>query len=229
MGKNILVIASHPDDEVLGMGGTIARHADDGDMVAVCILCGRAEAREKKPDGNGLQMQLHEAGKVVGVKEVVFYNFPNVAFNMVAELDLVRAVEECIIRFRPEIVYTHHRSDVNVDHRTTYSATIAAIRLPERGGGRGEGLPVVKRVLCYETPSSTDWEAPFAESFMPNVFIDISRTLERKLEACAQYKEIMRPFPHPRSNEAILALAQRRGVQAGLTAAEAFMLLRMIE
>lgn len=228
MAKNVLVIAAHPDDEVLGPGGTLARHAREGDGVFACILCREADARAGHPGADRLADHIRRAAERIGIRDCVTFDFPNVRFNTVPALELVQAIEEAILRFQPEVVYTHHRGDVNADHRAAFDATAAAIRLPERAGERGRALRPVRRVLAYETPSSTDWSLTRADPFVPNVYVDISGTFETKIAACKEYQGVLRQYPHPRSEEGLRALAQHRGMAASLPFAEAFVLLREI-
>lgn len=224
---NVLVVASHPDDEILGVGGTIARHAADGDSVYACILCERCLARKNKPKHDEFLEQVHAAKDKIGIKDILFFDFPNIQMNTVPMLKVVEAIEQAIIQFKPEVVYTHHWGDVNDDHRVVSHATMAAIRLPERGTVPELPRNLIQKVLCYETPTSTEWAPPSVErAFLPNVFVDIEATLDRKLMALQCYKNVMREYPHPRSAEAIKAHAKDCGVKVGLKAAESFVLVR---
>lgn len=224
---NVLVIAAHPDDEILGVGGTIARHAADGDSVYACILCEQCLARKNKPKHDEFLEQVHAAKDKIGIQDILFFVFPNIQMNTVPMLKVVEAIEQAIIRFKPEVVYTHHWGDVNDDHRVVSHATMAAIRLPERGTVLELPRNLIQKVLCYETPTSTEWAPPSMErAFLPNVFVDIEATLDRKLMALQCYQNVMREYPHPRSAEAIKAHAKDCGVKAGLKAAESFVLVR---
>lgn len=225
--KKVLVIGAHPDDEILGVGGTIARHTAQGDEVYACLLCEHVTARKNKPEHALFLEQVHAAKNIVGIKEILFFDFPNIQMNTVPTLKIVQAIEEAIVRFRPEIIYTHHSGDVNDDHHVVFRATMAAIRLPERGNVAGLQRNMIKEVLCYETPSSTEWAPPLpGNAFLPNIFVDIRDFLDKKLAALACYENVMKPYPHPRSVEAMKAKAKTTGVQAGLEAAEAFVLMR---
>lgn len=228
MSTNVLVIAAHPDDEAIGPGGTLARHAKNGDSVFGCILCGKADARTGHPGVEELTVHARRSAKRLGMRDFMTFNFPNIRFNTVPLLEIVEAIEEAIQKCSPQIIYTHYRSDVNADHQIVSDATAAAIRLPERRSGRASGLPVIKRILAYETPSSTDWSLAPAHPFAPNVYVDIAETLEIKIAACREYEGMLRTYPHPRSEEGIRLLAQNRGMAAGLRFAEAFVLLREI-
>lgn len=227
---NILVIVAHPDDEVLGCGATIAKHVADGNRVYVCSLCEMVSARTNKPEHDRFMKQVKDAERVLGVKETMFFDFPNIKFNTVPALELVQAIEKAIIKFKPEVVYTHHKGDVNVDHQVVFDATMAAIRLPERGSVPDLPRNMIRKVLAYEIPSSTEWAAPMpAFAFLPNVFVDVTATFKKKVEAAKCYESIIKEPPHPRSLEALEALATFRGAQSSLKKAEAFMLIRQLE
>jgi len=218
---NVLVVAAHPDDETLGVGGTIARHVENRDEVRVCILTDGVTARHGH---TALQQErASEACRVLGVKNVAFFGLPDQHLDALPLIDVIRPIEQSVQEFRPVIVYTHFNQDANQDHRIAFQATIVATR--------PSGADGVKRVLCYETASSTEWAAPFTGNvFAPNVFIDIGATLSKKLEAMQMYVGThvseVKPFPHPRSFEAIETYAKRHGIVVGLTAAEPFMLVR---
>lgn len=221
----ILVVAAHPDDEVLGCGGTIARHAREGDDVHILILGEGITSRYADPSAapadalEGLHEQAKKAGTLLGAKGVTLRGFPDNRFDTVPLLDIVKAVEEKVQEIKPAVVYTQHGGDLNVDHQRTFRAVLTATR-PLAGSS-------VKRVLAYEVPSSTEWAfRQFAPAFRPNVFVDIAATLEAKKDALALYEEEARAFPHPRSPEALDAHARYWGSVAGLPAAEAFQLIR---
>ncbi|MBI5298916.1 MAG: PIG-L family deacetylase [Deltaproteobacteria bacterium] len=166
----------------------------------------------------------------MGIKDILFFDFPNIKMNTVSTLDIVQAIEKAIVEVRPEVVYTHHRGDVNDDHRVVSEATMAAIRLPERGTVPGLPRNLIRRVLCYPAPSSTDWAPLYPDTaFLPNVFVDIKGFLETKIKALQCYGNVMREYPHPRSIEAVTAQAKVYGVQAGLEMAEAFVLIRELK
>ena len=224
----ILVVAAHPDDEVLGCGGVMARHAARGDRVHILILGEGAMSRHATPTPKGrreverLRHAAQRAARLLGAKELVHDSLPDNRFDTVPLLDLVKAVERMKARVRPETVYTHHGGDLNVDHRCVHEAVLAACRpLP--------GDPV-KQLLAFETLSSTEWAQTVGTGvFQPDRFVDISRTLGKKLAACRAYRSEFRRFPHPRSLEGVAALARQRGMSVGLRSAEAFMTIRHIE
>lgn len=227
MNKKILVVAAHPDDEVLGCGGTIARLAQEGHAVFITILGeGITSRTTHRETANQTQVQaLHDCSKQVagllGAKDLFIYSLPDNRFDTVPLLDIIKIIEERISHLSPEVIYTHHRGDLNIDHSIVHRATLTATR-PIAGQS-------VKRVYAYEVPSSTEWAfGQFTTGFQANVFFDISVTLEKKIEAMEIYESESRTFPHPRSPEALRALAKRWGAVAGLGAAEAFDLIREI-
>jgi LmbE family N-acetylglucosaminyl deacetylase len=219
--SRVLVVAAHPDDETLGAGGTIARHTSAGDEVWVCLLSEGASSRHDEVE---LQKSCAErACEVLGVHKVVFLDFPDQRLDTISLIDIIRPIESCIESLQPDLVYTHFMEDANQDHRIAYRATLVATR-PVPGFS-------VKQLLCFETPSSTEWAAPFPGSvFAPNVYVDITETLPTKLEAMSKYADThvseVREFPHPRSLEALEVYAKRHGVKVGRPAAEPFMLVR---
>lgn len=226
---NVLVICAHPDDEVLGLGGTLVKHKINGDNVYSCILCERATARQNKPEHQHFLKQIHEAANIIGIKDIMFFDFPNIRMNVIPMLDIVQSIEKSIIKFKPTIIYTHHVGDLNDDHKIVFNATMAAIRLPERQNIEELPTNLIREVLCYEVPSSTEWGAPLPGLvFSPNVFVDIKETFKLKIKALQQYVEIVKEYPHPRSLENLEALAKYRGAQSGYELAEAFMLVRGI-
>jgi LmbE family N-acetylglucosaminyl deacetylase len=222
----VLVVAAHPDDEVLGCGGTIARHADANDHVHVLIVAEGATSRQKNRDPSqasdelsALEVAAKQAGVILGVQGVDLLRLPDNRLDSLDRLDLIKQIEDFISRYQPQVVFVHHSGDVNVDHRRLHEAVVTACRpLP--------GMPV-RRLLSFEVASSTEWQPPAsAPSFQPNWFVDISAQWPRKREALEVYASEMRPWPHARSLEALEHLARWRGSQVGVEAAEAFCLLR---
>jgi LmbE family N-acetylglucosaminyl deacetylase len=222
---NVLCVVAHPDDELLGCGATIRRLRDEGHNIFTCVLCGPADARHDRPDLERLRRVAAEAAEIIGVNESVQYEFKNIQFNVVPHLDMVRAIEETIRRFRPDWVFTHHGGDLNIDHRVCYDATMSAVMLPQR---MSSDLPPtqIKRVYLFEVLSSTDWAPPTEPAFRPNSFFDVRGTFEAKLAALDAFEGALKPFPHSRSRENLRNLAGLRGAQIGIELAEAFTIVR---
>lgn len=215
---NTLFVVAHPDDEVLGAGATIHKLIQEGHNVAVCTLVNRAAARANLSDT--LLADQAKAFEIMGVKKSFAGDFPNIQMNTVPHVRLVQFIESAIEEFRPESIYTHHPSDTNNDHVMTSYAAQAASRLFQRK----PGLPLLRQFIYMEVPSSTEWSfASPVNRFSPNMYVEIGKEgLDVKLRALAAYVGVMRPYPHPRSEEAIIGLAAYRGVQAGINYAEAF-------
>ena len=213
-----LVVVAHPDDEALGAGATIGKLIKQGNEVAVATMANHAAARANISDT--LAEDQQEAFRIMGISKYYAADFPNIKMNTVAHLDLVQFAEKCIEDFGAEAIITHHPSDTNDDHIQTSHAVAAAVRLAQRK----EGTPALKLVLYMEIMSSTEWSLDSsAKKFDPNYFVEIGKEgLEQKLKALYAYKGIMRPYPHPRSDEAVKGLAAFRGGQAGCKYAEAF-------
>ena len=222
----ILVIAAHPDDEVLGCGGTIARLAKEN-QVYIAILgegvTSRYAQREQADPSivQALRARSRQVAELLGAQDLSMYNLPDNRFDTVPLLDIVKIIEELVARLAPQVIYTHHGGDLNIDHVCVHRATLTATRPMTRDA--------VKTIYAYEVASSTEWAfQKLSPMFQPNVFVDISDTLELKLRAMRLYESEARPFPHPRSPLALQAVAQRWGSVAGLEAAEAFELVRDI-
>lgn len=233
----ILVIAAHPDDEVLGMGGTIKKYTKNKHDVKIVIMATGVFARRSqnyknstkyKVDKNTLKTMeeklidlrhdAKKAAKIMGVNDIEFMDFPDNEMDKISNLEITKKIESIIQQFEPTTVFTHSQYDVNVDHRILYDATITATRPTSNCA--------VKKVISFEVPSSTEWYFP--SRFSPNMFIDINRELPFKIRALLAYKNEIRDFPHPRSAEAIEVIAKRWGTVSGFKAAEAFCLVRHI-
>jgi LmbE family N-acetylglucosaminyl deacetylase len=225
--NSILVVAAHPDDEILGCGGTMTRLAREGHEVRIVILAeGMSSRYAHREDADPQQLQhLHaraqQAADKVGAKELVLCKLPDNRLDTVPLLEVVKLVEELVTRFRPEVIYTHHPGDLNVDHGVVHRAVLTATR-PVAG-------QCVSEIYAFEVPSSTEWAFQRLEPlFRPSVFVDITETLETKIKALACYDTETRKFPHPRSPEALRAIATRWGSVVGLQAVEAFELIRSV-
>lgn len=214
-----LAIVAHPDDESLGCGGTLYLDAERG-PTAVLVMSGKANARVARPTDSQLLDDFETAMAHLKVSHWTLCELPNIKFNTIPHLEVVQTIESAIRLYQPRRVICHHPNDLNDDHRTTARATLVAVRLPQRSTEIGR----IEEVLAMETLSATDWS--FGQSgpaFRPNYFVELGdEALRVKLEAIASYRGVMRPYPHPRSVEAITALAQYRGATAGLCNAEAF-------
>jgi len=227
--RKILVVAAHPDDEVLGCGGTIAklsRVRGGGAEVYLLILgegmTSRYEKREKGMQSmelKKLKSNINAAVKILGIKKTFVHDFPDNRFDSVALLDIVKVVERVKSEVKPDVIYTHHRGDLNIDHRATYDAVLTACR-PIQG-------ETVREIYSFEVLSSTEWNYP--NSFSPNAYVDISESIDKKIAAMKAYKSELKDWPHPRSGKAIEVLAQQRGCEVGLEYAEAFELIRKID
>lgn len=220
----ILIVAAHPDDEILGCGGAMARWVRERHDVTIGILGEGLTSRLAKRTGvarkdlRALQSASVRAAAAVGVSNVRFFHLPDNQFDTIPLLKVVKMIEKLCADVQPEIILTQHGGDLNIDHVVTFRAVMTAVR-PMKGGS-------VRRILAYEVASSTEWAfGRFAPRFQPNWFVDISATLEQKIRAMKCYEGEVRKFPHPRSPEALRAAAQRWGTQVGFEAAEAFELV----
>lgn len=225
--RSVLVVAAHPDDEVLGCGGTIARLAKEGHEVYISVLGEGATSRydERNEAVNRLVEELHarshEVARYLSAKDVFLFSLPDNRFDTTPLLDIVKMVENLVDKLRPDVIYTHHAGDLNIDHQVVHRAVLTATRPLNN-------CPV-KEIYAFEVPSSTEWAfEQLGPMFRPNVFLDITETLEVKVQAMQLYASEARPFPHPRSPEALRAIARRWGSVVGLEAAEAFQLIRSI-
>lgn len=227
MIRTVAVVAAHPDDEVLGCGGVIARHVQDGDRVHVLIVAEGAISRsatrnveEARSELAGLAEAATVANQILGSTTVELLHYPDNRMDSVDLLDVAKSIEGFIEKCRPETVYTHFSGDLNRDHQIVSEATEIACRpIPNCG---------ILELLMFEVASSTGWRAGAATTFSPNYYCDISATLELKLRALSAYAAEMRPWPHARSIEAVEFQAKWRGASVGLAAAEAFVLGRRI-
>jgi len=216
---SILIVVSHPDDEVLGCGGTVAQLVKQGIPARACILVGNAGARQHRPELDQFKDDINHAQEILGLDEPILGDFPNVQLNIVPHLELVQFVEGAIEETQANVIFTHHPSDLNNDHHHTSIACQAAARLFQRRSG----IPPLKALYFMEIVSSTDWSFPQGkDAFMANTFFPIPDTIEQKIESLQAYSGVMRDFPHPRSVEIIKGLAAYRGGQAGVPYAEAF-------
>ena len=217
----VLVVAPHPDDDVLGCGGVMARHVARGDNVHVLVVTRGAPELVPMGEVERNRKQLREAHRVLGVTEARFLDFPAARLDTVPGHELADTIGICIREIQPSVVYLPHGGDIHADHQAVHLATLVAAR-PINGCS-------VKKLLTYETLSETEWGSPRPESaFIPTVFVDIADYLETKSKAMNCLKMQLKKFPHPRSLEGIEALARLRGATVGVSAAEAFSLAREV-
>jgi LmbE family N-acetylglucosaminyl deacetylase len=215
-GNRVLAVAAHPDDEVLGCGGTLALHVDAGDEVTIVVACEGESLRY----GAGMVNQasdIAEAAKVLGAVAVRTLGFPDQRLDTLNLVEVIRPLEQAVAETRPHVVYCQYGGDINRDHHLLFQAALVATR------------PVVdqiRAVYAFETASSTEWAFP--RTFVPDTWIDISSTLERKIQAMACYRSEVRDYPHPRSLESLRNQAMHRGNQVALRAAEVFMTVRRV-
>lgn len=224
--KKILVVAAHPDDEVLGSGATVSRLVKEGREAYTLILGEGITSRDEKRDIKKrfgeikeLKEQIQKANEIIGIKKVFIEKFPDNRFDTVSFLDIVKTIEKVKNKIKPDVIFTHYENDLNIDHQITYKAVLIATR------------PVVdetvKEIYSFEILSSTEWNYPL--TFSPNVYFDISETIKIKQKAMSEYKSELRDYPHPRSLEGIKNNAKLWGVKVGLDYAEAFKCVRIIK
>ena len=226
MQKRVLTVAAHPDDEVLGCGGSMARHVTDGDEVFVIFMADGVGARSsiKRLNNNELKERKQAAFSacgILGVKNLHFLDFPDNRMDTLPLLDIIQPLERLIDEIKPDIVYTHHHCDLNIDHQITHRAVMTACRpLPTQ---------CVKTILAFEVVSSTEWALESEKKFIPNYFITLScEHAKKKLSAIQAYDKEMRAFPHVRSAENIENLMKVRGASAGVNLCESFEVIRLI-
>ena len=219
MNKTILVIAAHSDDEALGCSGVIARHVAEGDKVHLLFMTDGVASRSGSGDGDNRLTSAHGASKILRVTSFTNLNFPDNKMDSIPLLGIVKEVENKISKLQPEIIYTHHIGDLNVDHQITHKAVVTACR-PQPSF-------CVEEIYAFEVLSSTEWSTPGVEPFSPNVYIDITDYIDIKKQVLEVYSEEIRQPPHSRSIDNALRLNALRGNSVGVDYAEAFELIRM--
>ncbi|RPG87089.1 MAG: PIG-L family deacetylase [Crocinitomicaceae bacterium TMED209] len=221
--KKVLCVVAHPDDEALGVGGTLIKHSKNKDKVELIILSEGESAKKIKADKNPDRLaSALNWSKIAKVNLYKVFNYPDQKIDTIPQLKIVNSLEEIIENLKPDIVYIHHPNDINKDHQIAAQATLVALRPISYHKIKPE-------IRTFETPSSTDQapsELPYI--FRPNFYVDIQSEWNEKLLALKAYSKELKPFPHPRSIKAIEALAIKRGSEAGLKKAEAFCIIRKI-
>lgn len=222
MNKKILILAAHADDEVLGCGGAILKHVKSCDQVHIIFLAdGESSRINVSQDAlRERRKATDQACKILGVHSYHFLDLPDNRLDSIPFLDIVQKVEAIFSNLKPDIIYTHHSGDLNIDHRIA-NAVVMTICRPLPGSS-------VQDIFTFEVMSSTEWGGVGGIAFVPNVFIDISDELQDKMRALEAYKQEMREFPHSRSAIHIQSLAIHRGSCVGFSAAEGFMLIRSL-
>lgn len=226
MSKKILIVAAHPDDEVLGCFGTVSKLIKEGYEAYTLILgegkTSRLDTRKVEENKEQLEIlndEIKKANDIIGIKKCFVYDFPDNRFDSVDLLDIIKVISKIKEEIKPDIIFTHYENDLNIDHKITYQAVITATRPIENES--------VKEIYSFEILSSTEWQYPI--SFSPDVFFDIQDTIELKLNAMQCYKSELCLYPHPRSLEGIELNAKYNGMRVGKNYVEAFKSVRVIK
>lgn len=214
MSKRILVVAAHPDDELLGCGGTVALHSRAGDCITAVIVC-EGESLRYGPNGVGQADHTRRAARTLGVQDVRVLGFPDQKLDTVTLTEIITPLERIVREVRPEIIYCQYGGDANRDHEILFRALLVATRPIEE---------CIEAVYAFDTASSTEWGYP--RTFVPDTWVEITETLEQKIAAMACYESEVRPYPHPRSLEALRHRARAWGNQHCVEAAEVFVTVR---
>jgi LmbE family N-acetylglucosaminyl deacetylase len=228
--KRIMVVVAHPDDELLGLGATMNRLISECSVTTHVVILGegitsRSEVRDRNKWENELQQHranIRSAQAAIGYHSVSIHDFPDNRFDTVALLDIIKVIEKEKNVFRPDVIFTHHGGDVNIDHQRTFEAVMTACRPMQE--------EQVKTIITFETPSGTEWRASSdPRHFIPNLFVTVTEEqVKAKIKGMEMYEFEKRPYPHPRSPEALTVQAQRWGISVGADYAEAFCLIRLI-
>lgn len=224
--ERILVIAAHPDDEVLGMGGTIAKLTSQGKEVHLLIVTDGSTSQYKGSENIGeilysKKQETKKSSDILGIKSIMYGMLPDMKLDVTPHIDVNQVIEKAIDFIKPDTVFTHFWGDVNMDHRCVYNSTMVAVR-PVKS-------QCVKEIYCYSVPSSTEWSpATTPTIFMPNLFVDISKEAQMKYKAMLAYKTEIREYPHPRSVEYLKKDDEATGLRIGIKAAESFVMIRKL-
>jgi LmbE family N-acetylglucosaminyl deacetylase len=228
--KRILIVVAHPDDELLGLGATMHRLINDENVTTRVVILGEGITSRStnrsiskwKAELKTHKKNIYTAAKHIGYHYISFHNLPDNRFDSVNLLDIIKIVEDEKMNFKPDVVFTHHGGDLNIDHRLTFQAVLTACRPLSNEN--------VRSIFTFETPSGTEWRSPTDPShFLPNFFMSISqKNIEAKIRGMEAYTFEKRPYPHPRSPEALTIQAKRIGIIVGEKMAEAFCLIRHV-
>lgn len=217
----VLVVAAHPDDEILGVGGTVAAHIDRGDEVTAVVMCEGVSIRYDAKRHDEVARQARQAASILGVTDLVLKSLPDQRLDTLPLGEVIGEIEEIVRARQPETVYTHFGGDINRDHQIIAEAVLVATR--------PYAAPSVREILMFETPSSTEWgSSQLLPAFDPAVFVDIESVFDRKVEAFLSYTAEVVDYPHPRSAEALRARAQFWGNRVNRNLAEAFTVVRSL-
>jgi LmbE family N-acetylglucosaminyl deacetylase len=220
--KKILIFSPHPDDETLGAGGAIAKHAKNGDSLYWCIVTEGYTPEWSEQFLAKRKKEVAEVEKIYGFKKTFSLGFPSVKLDLQGSKKINDAIAKVISEVKPDVIYAPYPGDLNIDHGIVFHSIMVASR-PKDGMH-------IEKILCYETLSETEWGAHSKErAFVPNAYVDIQETFEIKMKAMHVYSSELKSPPHPRSAEVLKALAVKRGSECGLMMAEAFQLVRLIE
>jgi LmbE family N-acetylglucosaminyl deacetylase len=222
VSRVVMIVAAHTDDEALGCGGTIARHTAEGDIVYAVFMTDGVSSRghrgsEVYSDRNSA---AERARSILGIRENFYFDLPDNRLDSIPLIEVIQPLEEILLRLQPQIIYTHHHGDLNVDHRITHQAVLTACR-PMPGTS-------VQDIFAFEVMSSTEWATSMMAPFVPNHYVEITDHLKIKIEALKAYHIEMRKIPHSRSIQHLKCLARHRGCSVGVEAAEAFATIRTI-
>lgn len=223
--NKILVIAAHPDDEIYGMGGTIAKLSSQGKQVHLLIVTDGSTAQYRGDARlgeiiNRKKEEVCRAADCVGIKSVQYGGLPDMRLDQTEHIEINQVIEECIEQLQPDTVFTHFWGDVNLDHQRVFQSTVVATR--------PTALQSVKQVFCYSVPSSTEWQVRPQDVFTPNYFVDIGDYAEQKAAAVNAYASELRAYPHPRSVQAVMERDRSAGLRCGLSLCEEFILVRKV-
>lgn len=221
--KKIMIIAAHPDDELLGCGGTVAKLIEEG-YSAKTVILGRGMLARGKEHEKHLEKHMENsknANKEIGIDEIEIYDFPDNSFDTIPLLEIIKVVEKEITHYQPDIIFTHHGNDLNIDHRKTFEAVMTACR-PQPG-------VINPKIYTFFIPSSTDWiDGDSLNSFVPNTYIDIEKQIDKKIKALSYYDTEMKEYPHSRSLESLKIFSKYWGNRVGMNYVEPLKLIREI-